>query len=113
MSTVLILAIDGAAVVLPENLVQIQFRFTLIAFYNAPENFIAAFGTKIAGFFIFNPFLSTKLPPIRNGPQYNLFADGHGKIVNVLAGKFIALMTSRVALFLGALPYPALLAMHE
>jgi hypothetical protein len=105
--------VDAAALVSPKKLVQIQHCFTLIAFYNAPENFIAAFGTIIAGFFILDPFLSTKLPPIRNGSQYNLFADVHGKIVNVPAGKFIALMTSRVALFLGALPDPALLAMHE
>jgi hypothetical protein len=105
--------VDAAAFVWPKKLVQIQPRFTLIARHNAPENFIAAFGTIIAGFFILDPFFSPKLPPIRNGPQDNLFADSHGEIVNVPAGKFITLMTSRVALFLGALPDIALPAMHK
>jgi hypothetical protein len=38
-----------------KKLVQIQPYFTLIAFYNTPEHFIAAFRADIAGFLIFNP----------------------------------------------------------
>ena len=34
-------------------------HFALITFYNASENFIAAFGTNIAGVFILNPFFIT------------------------------------------------------
>jgi len=51
-----------------EELVQVQVHFTLIAFYSAPEKFIAAFWTNIAGFFIMNPFFGTHLSPIRNSP---------------------------------------------
>jgi hypothetical protein len=48
------------------KLVQIQAHFALITFYCAPENFIAAFRTNVAGFFILNPFFSSHLSPIRN-----------------------------------------------
>ena len=68
---------------LAKKLVQIQLHFTLITSYNAPENFIAAFRTNIAGFFILNPFFNTNLSPIRNSPQNNFFANSHGKIFNM------------------------------
>jgi hypothetical protein len=106
-------AIDGIAFVLPKKLVQIQLHFTLITTYNAPVNFIAAFRANIAVFFILNPFFSTHLSLIWNSPQNNLFANGHWEIVNELTRKFIALMTSSVAIFLGAFPDLTLSAMHK
>jgi hypothetical protein len=96
-----------------KKLVQIQLRVTLVTFYNAPENFIAAFRTNIASFFILNPLFSTNLSPIRNGPQNDLFANSHWKMFNVLAGKFIALMTSGVTFLSCTLPDLTLSAMHE
>jgi hypothetical protein len=56
--------IDEVAFFTNKKLVQIQLHFTLITFYNAPENLVAAFRTKIAGFFISNPFFSTELSSI-------------------------------------------------
>ena len=105
--------VDEIAFILPKKLVQIQLHFTLITFYNAPENSIAAFRTNIAGFFILNPFFSTNLSPIRNGPQNNLFADKHREIFNILAGKFIALMTSCVTFLSCASPDLTLPARHK
>ena len=84
------------------KLVQIQLRFTLIACDYAPENFMAAFRTYIPGFFVLNPFLGAKLPPIRNSPQHNLFADSHGKVFNMRTGEFITLMTPGVTFLFGA-----------
>jgi len=57
------------------QLVQIQLNFTPLTFYNSPENFIAAFRTDIAGFFILNPFIRTDLASIWDRPQNNLFAN--------------------------------------
>jgi hypothetical protein len=94
-------------------LIQIQIRFALITFYSAPEDFIAAFRTDIAGLFILNPFLGADLSPIRNGPQNNLLADRHGEIINMPTREFIALMTSDEAFFLAAFPDVATLAMQK
>src|SRR3990172_2507318 len=99
--------------VLEEQLIQIQLRFTLVTFYNAPYNLIAAFGANIAGFFIFNPFFSANLSPIWNGPQNDLFADSHGKMFNILTGKFITLMASGVAFLSCAGPDLTLPAVHK
>ena len=96
-----------------KTLVQIQFRFTPVTFDNAPENFIAAFRTKIAGFLILNPFFGTNLSPIRNSTQNNLFANSHGKVVNILTGEFVALMTSGISFVFCAGPDLTLLAMHK
>ena len=49
--------IEIAFVLRIKKLVQIQLRFTLVAFYNTTENLVAAFRTKITGFFISNPLL--------------------------------------------------------
>jgi hypothetical protein len=94
-------------------LIQIQLYFTLITFYGAPENFIAAFRTNIAGFFILDPLFSTYLSPVWDRPQDNPFANSHGKILNMLARKFIALMASAVTFFAGAVPDLTLSAMHK
>ncbi len=93
--------------------VQIQFHFALVAFYDTPEKFVAASGTDIAGLLVLNPLFGTLLPPIRDSAENDLFAHGHGEIVNVPARKFIALVTTCVTLFFGAIPDFALLAMHE
>jgi hypothetical protein len=95
------------------ELVQIQTRFTLITFNGTPEDSIAALRTNIAGFFVLNPFFSAHLPPIGNSPQNDLFADGHGKIFNILTRKFIALMTSGVTFLSGAGPDLTLSAIHK
>jgi hypothetical protein len=95
------------------GLIQIQQRLTSVTFYHTPEHFVAAFGTYIAGFFIFNPFFGTDLPPIRDRAQYDLFADCHRKVLNVPAGEFVALVTSRVPLLLGAFSDLALPTMHK
>ena len=94
-------------------LVQIQLDFTLITFYGAPENLIAAFRTGVAGFFILNPLFSTNLSPIWNGPQDNLFANSHGKFFNMLTRKFIALMTSGVTFLSCAVLDLTLPAIHK
>ena len=87
-----------------KKLVQIQFRLTPIAFYRAPKNLIPAFRTNIAGFFVLNPFFRAHFPPIRNSPQNNLFAHGHGKIFNVSTRKLGTLMAPGVPFLLGAGP---------
>lgn len=97
----------------PSSLVQIQLRFTPIAFYSAPEYLVAAFGTNIAGLFILDPFFSTDLAPIRNGPQYNLLAHSHGEIFDIPAWELITLMTSLVTLLPCAGPDLTIFAVHE
>jgi len=94
-------------------LIQIQLRFTPITCYSAPEHLIAAFRTDIAGFFIVNKFFGTDLSPIRDGPQNDLFADSHGKVLDMLTRKFIALMASGVALFPSAVPDSTLSAIDK
>jgi hypothetical protein len=88
-------------------------RLTLVAFYSAPEDFVATLGANIAGFLILNPLFSTNLSPVRNGPQNDPLTYSHGKILNKLTRKFIALMTSGVTLLLGAGPDLTLPAMHK
>jgi hypothetical protein len=68
-----------------------------MAFYGAPEDSAAAFGTNIAGFFVLNPSFGTDLSPMRNGPQDDLLADRHRERFNVLTRKCIALVASFVA----------------
>ena len=88
-------------------------HFALITFHRAAKNFIAAFGTYIAGLFVSNPFFSPELSSIRDSPKNNLLAHGHGKIVNVLTGKFIALMTPGVSFLFRAIPDLALATMRK
>jgi hypothetical protein len=95
------------------QLIQIQLGSTLITFYNAPEYLVSAFRAIITGLLVLNPFFSTHLAPVGNGPQDNLFAHIHGKIFNELAGEFKALVTADVAFGCGAVPDLALPAMHE
>jgi hypothetical protein len=88
-------------------------RFTLVAFNRSPENFMAAIRADVAGFFILNPFFSAHLAPMGNRPQDYFFADRHGKIFDMPARKFIALMAAGVSFLFSAVPDPALLAMHK
>jgi len=74
------------------GLVQIQLGLAPIAFYRPPEDLLPALRTNIAGLLIPDPLFSAELPPIGDGTQDDLFADGHGKLLNISAGKFIALM---------------------
>jgi len=94
-------------------LVQIQLHFALIAFHRTTKHSVAAFGTYITGIFVSNPFLSTELSSIRDGPENDLFADGHGEIVNVTTGKFPAFMTTGVPLVICAGPDLTLATMHK
>jgi hypothetical protein len=93
--------------------VQIQFPFALIAFYHAAKNLIAAFWTYIAGLFVSNPFFSSEFSSIRDRPQNDFLTNGHGEIIDVLARKITALVTTCVTFFVGACPDRTLLAMHE
>jgi hypothetical protein len=97
---------------LPE-LIQIQFSQALVALDSASEDLMPALGTNIASFFILDPFFGTDLAPMGDRAQNYFFADGHGKMINVPAWKFIALMTSGVTFFPGAVPDLALPAVHE
>jgi len=88
-------------------------RFTLIAFQGAPKNLIAAFCAYIASLFVPNPFFSSEFSSIRDRAQNDFLANGHGKVVNVLARKIIALVTTCVTFYFGACPDLTLLTMHE
>jgi hypothetical protein len=88
-------------------------RFALITFHGTAKNFIAAFGTHIAGLFVANPFFITELSSIWDGPKNNLLANRHGEIVNVLTGKIVALMTPCVTFLFCAGPDLTLATMHK
>jgi hypothetical protein len=85
----------------------------LITFNRATKNSIATFGTYIAGLFVSNPFFSTEFSSIRDSPENNLLANGHGEIVNVVTGKFIALMAPGVSFLFCAVPDLTLATMHK
>jgi hypothetical protein len=85
----------------------------LIAFNSATENLISAFTTGIAGLFITNPFFRAEFSPVWNRSQNYLFADRHGKVIDMPAGKLLTLMTSGVPLLRRTLSYIALVAMHK
>jgi hypothetical protein len=70
-------------------------------------------GTMIAGFFIFNPCCCAELPAVGDGPQDDFFADGHGKVLNIRTGEFIAFVAPGIAFVCCAFPDVALPAMHE
>ena len=93
--------------------IQIRFRLALIASHGPPEQFGPALGTMVAGFFSFNPFCCAELPAVGDGPQDDFLADGHGKILNIRTGEFIAFVASGITLVCGAFPDVALPAMHE
>jgi hypothetical protein len=88
-------------------------HFALIAFHRATKNSIAALGTYITGLFVSNPFFSAELSSIRDSPENDLLANGHREIVNVVTGKFIALMTPGVSLLFCAVPDLTLATMHK
>jgi hypothetical protein len=47
----------------------------------------------IAFFLLFHPSLSSKLPPELYSTQHHLLTDGKRKVLNIMAGEIIALMT--------------------
>ncbi len=96
-----------------KKLIQIQRSPALVASHDPAEQFVAAVGAMVAGFFVLDPFFCAELPPIRDGPQYDFFAHSHGKIFNMMTGKFITFMAAGAAFILCAFSYPALHAMHE
>jgi len=85
----------------------------LVAFHRATKNSIAAIWACIADPFVSNPLFSTELPSIRDSPQNHLLANGHGEILNVVTGEFIALVTPGVSFLFGAVPDRALAAVHK
>lgn len=95
------------------GLVQVQLRLALIAFHGAAENPVAAFGADVAGLFVFNPFLSTKLASIWNRSKDNLLANSHREMIDMAAWKLIAFVAPVVASFCCAVSDLALPAMHE
>ena len=94
-------------------LVQLKHRFTLIASYNSPVNFVSTLWTKIAGFLILNPFFSTDFSSIWDSSQNYLFSNSHRKIFDILTGEFVALMTSGISFFFRTISDLTLLAMHK
>jgi hypothetical protein len=60
---------------------------------HSPEYRITTVRAVIAFLFLLHPSLSSKLPPGWYSPQYHLFANGQGEVLNELARKIIALMT--------------------
>jgi hypothetical protein len=87
--------------------------FALITFHRAAKDSVSALRTYISGLFISNPFFGTEFSSIRNSTQNDLLANGHGKIINVIAGKFIALMTPAIPFLHRAFSDLTLAAMHE
>jgi hypothetical protein len=67
----------------------------------------------MASLFILNPFFGTEFSPVRDGPQNYLFANRHGEIIDMLAGKLITLMATGETLLNCTLSYVALLTMHK
>jgi hypothetical protein len=96
-----------------DGLIRIQLSFALITSHRAAKNSVAAIGTYIAGLFVLNPFFSAELPSIRNSSEYNLLADCHREIVNVVTGKFIAFMTPGVPFFFCTVPDLTMATMHK
>ena len=96
-----------------KSLVQIQLCFTLVTGDNTPKYLVAAFRTKIAGFFILDPLFCTNGASMKGGPQDHSFPNGHGKIVDVVTGKIVTFMAPADSFFGGAIPDLTLGAMHE
>ena len=94
-------------------LIQIQLNLASIAFHCPSKNSIAAFGAYIAGFFVSNPLVIAELSSIRDSPENNLLSDGHGEIVNIVTGKFIAFMTAGIPFLLCTIPDLTLATMHK
>jgi hypothetical protein len=63
--------------------------------------------------FLTHPSLGSKLPPGWYRPQYHLFPNRKGKIINELAGEVAALMTTLYAFPTGARPNGTLQAIFE
>jgi hypothetical protein len=95
------------------RLIQVQWRFAVIALHYATKDLVAALGAHVAGFLVLNPLFSAEFPSVRHGSKDDPLAYGHRKIVNVTTGKITALVTARVSLFLRAGSDVTLAAVHE
>jgi hypothetical protein len=58
--------------------------------------------TRITAFLITDELLGTSLSPLRDGSEYDLFANRDGKILDQLTGKILTLVTALVSLRLRA-----------
>jgi hypothetical protein len=67
----------------------------------------------VAFFFQGDPFFRAQLPPLEDSPGYDLLAYLKGNIIEVLAGKVVALVTALVFMLQGASPYFARLTMAK
>ena len=81
--------------------------------YCAAKDGVVALRANVSGFFILDPGFGTHSATVGNRPQNHLFTDGHRKVVDMLAGKIIALMAAGVPLFFGTVSDLALPAMHK
>jgi hypothetical protein len=88
-------------------------RFALVTFHRTAKNSIAAFRTNIASLFVSNPFFIPELSSIWDSPENNLLANDHREIINVVTGKFIALMTPGISFLSCALSDLTLVTMHK
>jgi hypothetical protein len=67
----------------------------------SPKELFPAIGTSVASYLGFHPFFRSHLAPLRHSPQNYLTADWDRKIIDVFAGKCVALVTSFIAPFFG------------
>jgi len=94
-------------------LIQVQLPFAPIAPHGTPNRRSTTVGATVSGFLIGRPLFVSMSPPIRYGAQYHPFSDSHREILDPSAGKFIAEVASRNALFLTAIADITLLAMQK
>jgi hypothetical protein len=67
----------------------------------------------IAGFFIHSPLFGAQLSSGRDSTQDHLLSNSHREILDMRTWKFIALMTSVIALISCAISDLTLFAVHE
>jgi len=72
-----------------------------------------AIWANIPCLFILHPLFRANLTPVRDSPQYHLFANRHREIFYKGAGKFLALMASVEPLLFNTILYLTFLAKHK
>jgi len=82
--------------------VQIHLSLALVAPLGSPEQLVAAAWANITGLLILHPLVSSYAAPVRNGPQDDSFAHGHGEMLDQLTGEISALVAAGIALLGGA-----------
>lgn len=86
------------------RLVQVNGNAALVTTLGAPENRVPALRAYVPRFFVVDPFFGTVFLPVRDSPQNDLFPNGHGELVDVVAGKILAFMAAAEFFFPGAGP---------